>query len=243
MNVQLRMVLGTMMTTLPADQRTLVLDYLPLARRLAIRFRGPGAEYEDLVQVASLALVKAAMRFDPTSGEFGVFANVTIVGELKRHLRDSSWAVRPPRGLQELGLEILKVSAGLAQTSGVVPGPVTLAQAMDIPVAKIREAIRSGMSRRAASLDQPIGSEGLPLSETLNEEGDSLQRIDERLALEQLCEDLTAADRQLLTLRFFDRLTQREIALVLGTTQMVISRRLIAVLASLRVRATRANAA
>ena len=149
------MVPVTLMTLANTDEDQLIRAYLPLARRLATRFRGPGAEYEDLTQVASLALIKAARRFEPGQGEFGVYAHVTILGELKKYLRDQSWSIRPPRALQELGLQIAAESALLEQTHGRAPDDARLAAATGRPIAKIREAALARNSRQSSSLDQP----------------------------------------------------------------------------------------
>lgn len=231
----------TMQATVGEDE--LIATFLPLARRLAARFRGPGAEYEDLTQVASLALVKAARRFEPSRGEFGVYASVTIVGELKRHLRDLSWSVRPPRALQELALDVAVESAGLAQVDGEVPGVARLARSTGRPVTQIREAALARGSRQATSLDQPAYSGARPLAETLEESRSEFDRLDDRLCLAQLCRDLTDQDRQLLSLRFIDGLTQREIGRALGVSQMCVSRRLLSVLATLRGRAAEPDVA
>lgn len=220
-----------------ADEEELIRSFLPLARRLAARFRGPGAEYEDLTQVASLALVKAARRFEPCRGEFGVYASVTITGELKRYLRDLAWSVRPPRALQELGLQVATESDSIAQTDGRVPSPVRLAKATGRAVAEIREATLARNCRRASSLDQP-GFGGSPsLAETLVDTGTEFDQLDDRMRLVQLCSGLTVEDRQLLTLRFFDGLTQREIGKVMGVSQMRVSRRLAYLLVLLRNKA------
>ncbi|MDI1290682.1 MAG: sigma-70 family RNA polymerase sigma factor [bacterium] len=232
----------TVTVLLSADERAeddLIRSFLPLARRLAGRFRGPGAEYEDLAQVASLALVKAARRFEPSRGEFGVYVSVTIVGELKRYLRDLSWSVRPPRVLQELGAQVATEADSICQAEGRPPSHARLAQATGRAVVEIREAAFARNSRRASSLDQPAFAGGRSLAETLPDAASAFDRLDDRMLLTQLCSGLAPEDRQLLTLRFFDGLTQREIGTVLGISQMRVSRRLVQLLGILREKADR----
>ncbi len=231
-------------TTLVRDSEDeLIRDFLPLARRLAARFRGPGAEYEDLTQVASMALVKAAQRYEPGRGEFGVYASVTMVGELKRYLRDLSWSVRPPRVLQELGLQMTAASASISQADGQVPNNTKLAGALGRPVAEIRAAALARSSRQASSLDQPAFLGSRSLAETLADSATDIDRLEDRMCVAQLCSGLTPQDRQLLTLRFVDGLTQREIGSVLGVSQMRVSRRLVYLLVVLRTKAAAPDAA
>ncbi len=241
--VQRRVVLVSVAVLFSAEDAAaedeLIHSFLPLARRLAGRFRGPGAEYEDLTQVASLALVKAARRFEPSRGEFGVYASVTIVGELKRYLRDLSWSVRPPRVLQELGAQVAAEADSICQVEGQVPTQERLAHATGRAVVEIREAALARNGRRASSLDQPPFAGARSLAETLPDAVSAFDRLDDRMCLVQLCSDLAPADRQLLTLRFFDGLTQREIGTVLGISQMRVSRRLVQLLGILRDKADR----
>lgn len=244
LNVVPRRTVPMTTTTLVRDSEDeLIRDFLPLARRLAARFRGPGAEYEDLTQVASMALVKAAQRYEPGRGEFGVYASVTIVGELKRYLRDLSWSVRPPRVLQELGLQMTAESASISQADGQVPNNTKLAGALGRPVAELRAAALARSSRQASSLDQPAFLGARSLAETLADSATDIDRIEDRMCVAQLCSGLTSQDRQLLALRYVDGLTQREIGSVLGVSQMRVSRRLVYLLIVLRAKAAAPNAA
>ncbi len=190
-----------------------------------------------------MALVKAARRFDPSRGEFGVFASVSIIGELKRHLRDLSWSVRPPRAVQELGSEIAYASAEIANDEGHAPAAAKLASVTGRTVVEVREAIRARGCRRASSLDQPGPVGTRTLGDTLVDTGAGFARFEDRLELSQLCEELSAEDIRLLTLRYFDGLTQREIARVIGSNQMSVSRRLAFLLRTLRAKADRQDAA
>ncbi len=222
-----------------------MLDHLDLAEALANRFRGTGAEHRELQQVAYLGLVKAVQRFDPRTGTSLVaFAVPTILGELKRHLRDTSWAVRPPRALQELALEALELAEELAQQRGVVTTR-ELARELRVPERRLEEALRCAEHRRALSLDAPVaagdGAFDAVLSDAIPADTDEIEQAELRLLLASALRDLSEAERRIVELRFAQERTQAEIAAVIGVSQMQVSRLLSRILAVLRARLSAAD--
>lgn len=228
-------------TASPAERRRIEEDvvrtYLPLARRLAGRYVRPGVDADDLTQVANLALIKAIRRFDPERGIFEPFAKATISGELKRYLRDQCWSIRPPRRVQELHSEISRATETLAQGHQRMPGTSALAQAMDADVSEISEALAARSCFAPSSLDHPISPGGLTLGDLLADGTADFDALEDAISLDQICEDLCDTDRELLRLRFFEGKTQREIAALMGVSQMRVSRQLNRLLGALRVRA------
>ncbi len=217
----------------------LIEAHLRLAEHLARRFNNRGVPLEDLVQVASLGLVKAVERFEPERGlEFSTFATPTIVGELKRHFRDKGWAVRVPRRVQELHLRLGAVVSVLSQEHGRSPTIGEIAQAAAVSEEEVLEAIEAGHAYRFTSLDAPTGNddEGA-LSAQLGEEDQGLIDSEHRVTLSPLIAEFPRRERLILHLRFFEGLTQSEIATRLGISQMHVSRLLARSLAQLRARA------
>lgn len=217
--------------------------YLPLARRLAARYVRQGVDADDLTQVANLALVKAIRRFDPDRGPFEPYAAATISGELKRYLRDQCWSIRPPRRVQELHSQIARATEDLAQSDREMPGTEALAQAVDAKVPEISEALAARSCFAPSSLDNPLSPGGSTLGDVLADASADFEALEDAISIGQICEDLSDSDRELLRLRFFEGKTQREIAAHLGVSQMMVSRRLARVLASLRSRAGEAEVA
>ena len=217
--------------------------YLPMARRLASRFTRSGADIDDVFQVASLALVKAIRRFNPERGEFEKYAHATISGELKRHLRDQCWSVRPPRRVQELHAQIATATETLAHCRGAMPSVTDLGNWLDAANSDVQEAIAARTCFRAVSLDQPTGPSGRSMADTLSGGCGDFDAIDDSLALADLLRDLNQTERQMLWLRFVDGCSQREIAEMLGMSQMMVSRRLAVLLTDLRDRAACAEVA
>ncbi len=212
----------------------LVTAHLGLAHQLARRFANRGEAHDDLVQVASLALVRAAERFDPERGiMFSTFAAASIVGELKRHFRDRGWAVRAPRRLQELFLEIGSTVERLSQELGRAPNVPELAAAIDASEADILEALEAGQGYRASSLDAPL-VEGQTMGDSLGGDDDGYTRVEHRSALSKAMESLSARDRTIVNLRFVEGRSQSQIAAQLGVSQMQVSRLLAACLRQLR---------
>ena len=214
----------------------LVAAHLGLAEYLARRFANRGEPLDDLVQVASLGLIKAVDRFDPERGvEFSTYATHTIVGELKRHFRDKGWAIRAPRRMQELYLQLGKVVGTLSQELGHSPTIAELAAEVEVSEEEVLEALEAGQAYRSASLDAPVGNEeGETLGARLGEEDVSLADVESRATLSPLLAQLPPRERLILHLRFFEGLTQSEIATRLNISQMHVSRLLARSVSELR---------
>lgn len=210
--------------------------HLPLVEHCARRFGNRGEPHEDLVQVGTIGLLKAIDRFDLARGvEFSTYATPTIIGEIKRHFRDRGWAIRVPRRLQELRLQISATAAELTQTLGRSPRPRELAEAIGCTVEEILEGLESGNAYATLSLDAPGGEAGDgAMAETLGAEDDHLDRVEMRESLRPLIGLLPERERQILTLRFFRNLTQSQIAAEIGISQMHVSRLLARTIAQLR---------
>ncbi|MFN2609163.1 MAG: RNA polymerase sigma factor SigF [Acidimicrobiales bacterium] len=223
----------------PALRDELITAHIGLAEYLARRFTNRGEPLDDLVQVASLGLLKAVDRFDPDRGlEFSTYATPTIVGELKRHFRDKGWAVRVPRRVQELHLRLASVVSTLSQQLGRSPTIGEIAQAASASEEDVLEAIEAGHAYRFTSLDAPSGSddEGT-LASQLGSEDQALVDSEHRVALSPLIARFPHREQMILHLRFFEGLTQSEIAARLGISQMHVSRLLARSLAQLRASA------
>jgi RNA polymerase sigma-B factor len=217
----------------------LITAHMGLAEYLARRFTNRGEPLDDLVQVASLGLLKAVDRFDPERGlEFSTYATPTIVGELKRHFRDKGWAVRVPRRVQELHLRLGSVVSTLSQELGRSPTIGEIAHAAAVSEEEVLEAIEAGHAYRFTSLDAPAGGdEDASLSSQLGSEDRNLIDSEHRVTLSPLIAQFPARERTILHLRFFEGLTQSEIAGRLGISQMHVSRLLARSLAQLRSQA------
>jgi RNA polymerase sigma-B factor len=214
------------------DER--VHSHLGLARQLARRFANRGETHDDLVQVASLALVRAAERFDPERGVmFSTFAAASIIGELKRHFRDRGWAVRAPRRLQELVLEIGSAVDRLGHELGRAPTVPELAKEIRAAESDVLEALEAAQGYRTTSLDAR-DREGQTMAESLGSEDGGFASVENHSALANAMETLSPRDRRIVQLRFVDGLSQSEIAARLGVSQMQISRLLAANLRRLR---------
>ena len=213
----------------------LIESHLGLVEYLARRFAGRGEPLDDLVQVATIGLVKAVDRFDPDREvEFSTYATPTIVGELKRHFRDKGWAVRVPRRLQELNLRLGPVIGTLSQKLQRSPTVAEIAKAAEASEDEILEALDSAHAYSLISLDAGLSEEGLSYHEQIGGEDESLEALEDRLSVGPLLRNLPARDRQMLHLRFFKGMTQSEIAAELGISQMHVSRLLAKTLATLR---------
>ncbi len=220
----------------PAVRDELVEAHLGLARHLARRFLNRGETYDDLVQVGSMALVKAVDRFDPDHGvAFATFATRTILGELKRHFRDKGWAVRAPRRVQELYVRLGGSISQLSQDLGRSPTIAELAKDVDATEEEVLEALEAGQGYRATSLEAPVsGADEDSLADRLGEEDEGFAGAERRAELSPLLEKLPRRERTILALRFIDGLTQSEIAARIGISQMHVSRLLSRSLAKLR---------
>jgi RNA polymerase sigma-B factor len=219
----------------------LVEEHAPLAQFLAGRFANRGEPRDDLVQVALVGLFKAVERFDPGRGlQFSTFATPTILGELKRHFRDRGWAVRVPRRVQELHLQLGKIVAALGQEEGRSPTPAEVAQRAGVSEEAVLEAMEAGSLYRLVSLDGSVtpDEEGGDLVACLGEEDGEFERIEHRSEIAELLDVLPERERRIVELRFFDSLTQSEIAEHVGVSQMHVSRLLTRSLERLRAEAT-----
>ncbi|HEX2119363.1 MAG TPA: RNA polymerase sigma factor SigF [Acidimicrobiales bacterium] len=217
----------------------LVTAHMGVAEYLARRFTNRGEPLDDLVQVAALGLLKAVDRFDPDRGlEFSTYATPTIVGELKRHFRDKGWAVRVPRRVQELHLRLGSVVSVLSQELGRSPTIGEIAQAAAVSEEEVLEAIEAGHAYRFTSLDAPTGGEDeSALSNQLGMEDQGLIDSEHRVTLSPLIAQFPPRERMILHLRFFEGMTQSEIAGRLGISQMHVSRLLARALSQLRTQA------
>ncbi|SEB35519.1 RNA polymerase sigma-B factor [Paramicrobacterium humi] len=219
-----------------------VVSHLDVAEAIARRFTGGYRDIDDLRQVAFLGLVKAARRFDPDRGDdFVSFAVPTITGELKRHLRDKGWMVRPPRRVQELRLRIAKSSDRLAQQLRRDPLPEDFAASLDVSRSQVREALDAGNSMRPVSLDSPTHDDGDPIGAFLADTGRLFDRADVRAMLAPALKRLAPRERHIVYLRFYREMTQQEISEVVGVTQMQVSRLLTRTLQELRAALSEAS--
>ena len=223
----------------PAARAELTERFLPLARSLARRYEGGGESLDDLTQVASLGLLKAIDRFDPQRAvAFTSYAVPTIVGELKRYLRDYSWSVRVPRTLQELALRTQRESDRFAAEQGHAPTAGQLAQCLGVDVEQILEAREALGARRAATLERPRedADDERPVLE-LGVEEPGFAAADDAATIWQLAAVLSERDREVLRLRFEQDLTQAEIGERMGCSQMHVSRILGVALARMQAQA------
>jgi RNA polymerase sigma-B factor len=225
----------------PRRQRArdaLVEQHLPLVEHLARRFRNRGEPYDDLVQVATIGLIKSVDRFDLERGvEFSTYATPTIVGEIKRHFRDKGWAVRVPRRLQELRLSLASATSELSQRQGRAPTVSELAGHLKISEEEVLEGLESANAYSTLSLDagdSGSGDEPMPVAETLGTEDEGLEGVEYRESLKPMLERLPPREKKILMLRFFKNMTQSEIAAEIGISQMHVSRLLARTLAQLR---------
>lgn len=223
----------------------LVEEHVGLAEYLARRFADRGESFDDLRQVALVGLLKAVERFEPDRGlRFSTFATPTIVGELKRHFRDRGWAVRVPRRVQELHLQLVKVVSTLSQELGRSPTPEEIAKRTGTRVEDVLEAMEAGGVYRLASLDAALANEersSLDLSARLGEDDLEFDGVERREELSALLAHLPPRERRIVFLRFFEGLTQSEIATEIGISQMHVSRLLAKSLETLRAEARTAG--
>ena len=203
----------------------LVERYMPLAIRMARKLFHTSAERDDLIQVASFALVKAIDRYDPGRGTtFVTFAMPTISGELKRFIRDTGWALRVPRSLQERSLELDAAIAQLEPDLGRSPTIAELAKHLGATREEVIEACEVAACRNADSLDEPAGDDSAEPVERLGDEDAGYELVEDRATIAPLLRELRPREREILRLRFGAELTQREIADQLGISQMHVSR-------------------
>jgi RNA polymerase sigma-B factor len=216
----------------------LVDQHIGLVEFLARRFRNRGEPLEDLVQVGTIGLLKAIERFDlEREVEFSTYATPTIVGELKRHFRDKGWAVRVPRRLQELHLELTKVVGALGQELGRAPTVKEIAEAASLREEEVLEGLEIAQAYNFTSLDAPIETDdggSTTFADQLGTDDEHLENLEYRASLAPEMAKLPERERRILYLRFFKGLTQSEIADRLGISQMHVSRLLTRTLMRLR---------
>ena len=214
----------------------LVSELLPLVRHLAGRWSAKVSR-DDLVQAGLLGLTKALDRFDPANGaSFTGYAVPTMLGEMRRHLRDHAWAVRVPRALQEDAMRVTRAIQQLEPKLGRSPTPQEIAHELELDVETVLEAIVAGRAYHSSSLEQPAGngSDELTLGDTVGAEDDELARTEIGVLLTHVRHVLDERERYVLHLRFERDMTQTAIAQRIGVSQMQVSRILRATLAKLR---------
>jgi len=222
-----------------AARRELIESFLPLARMLARRYEGRGESLEDLLQVASLGLVKAIDRYEAHRGlEFSSYAVPTILGELRRYFRDSGWALHVPRDLQERALRVNATVEHLSGELGRSPSPQELADELRLPVEEVLEAIEANAAYGTASLDAPLRSvdhEHNTIAEAFGEVDGRFDLIECRASIGPALKALPSRERAILYLRFVEDRTQSEIAQRIGISQMHVSRLIRSALDRIRV--------
>jgi RNA polymerase sigma-B factor len=208
-----------------AARDELIERHMPLARSLAVQYRHAREPFDDLCQVANLGLVKAVDRYDPDRGiAFTSYAVPTILGELKRHFRDRTWAIHMSRAVQESIARVNKATETLRQQLGRFPTAGEVAEHCGMNVEDVTEALLADNASRMSSLDAPVQREDGDLADLLGREDAALDRVENALWIEQLSAQLTPREREILRLRFVEDLVQREIAERIGISQMHVSR-------------------
>lgn len=218
-------------------REALVHLHLPLVEHCARRFRNRGEPFEDLVQVGTIGLIKSVDRFDPERGvEFSTYATPTIIGEIKRYFRDKGWAIRVPRRLQELRMQIGSATGELTQSLGRSPTPRELAEHIGCTVEEIVEGIESSNAYSTLSLDaSDDNDDGAPtILDALGVDDEGLAHVEIRESIKPLLDRLDPREKKILLLRFFKNMTQSQIAEEIGVSQMHVSRLLNRTLEQLR---------
>jgi RNA polymerase sigma-B factor len=208
---------------------------LPLARALANRYAGRGEPLEDLIQVASIGVMKSIDGFDMSRQvRLSSYATPTVLGELRRHFRDRTWSVRVPRGLQELQMRVARCRDELTRDHGRSPTVQEIADVLDESFEDVLATIESAGARRARSLEEPVGHD-LTLADAIGASDPELERAEMRAVLADAFAVLTPRDREVIRLRFEEDMTQTEIAERVGVSQMQVSRLIRQSLARLRI--------
>jgi RNA polymerase sigma-B factor len=214
----------------PEAREALVRRFLPLARKLAGRYRRGAEPLDDLRQVASLGLLKAIDRYDPAHGTaFSSFAVPTILGELRRHFRDTGWVIHVPRDLQELAVRLGGTAEELHDALSRPPTAAEIAAHLEVTVEQVLEAREAAGAHHATSLDSPAyeaDDAGATLADTLGTEDQGLEAAEASVMVQRLMVRLSERDREILRLRFAEDLTQSEIGARVGISQMHVSRRI-----------------
>jgi RNA polymerase sigma-B factor len=230
-------------TTDPAEKERireqLVNAYHDFVYFLARKFQNRGEPLDDIVQVGYLGLIKAIERFDPDLGyEFTTFATLTVAGEIKRHFRDKGTAIRFPRRLQELHQSVVRVNEQMKNELGREPAVAELAERLGVTPEDVTEAMEIGPAYVPLSLDQPVassdGQDSRSVSEQIGSPDPELDRVEMRDVLDRAMEHLTPRERSIMAMRFYEQMSQSEIARRLGISQMHVSRLQRAALEQLR---------
>jgi RNA polymerase sigma-B factor len=221
-----------------AARDALVHLHLPLVEHCARRFRNRGEPFEDLVQVGTIGLIKSIDRFESDRGvEFSTYATPTIIGEIKRYFREKGWAIKVPRRLQELRMQLTATTAELSQDLGRSPTPRELAERIGCTVEEIIEGMESSNAYATLSLDatdegdEPGGS----MLDALGVEDPDLEHVEVRESIKPMLDQLDPREKRILVLRFFKNMTQTQIAEEIGISQMHVSRLLTRTLDQMRV--------
>ena len=217
----------------------LVKGYESLVHFLARRFQNRGEPLEDIVQVGFLGLIKAIDRFDPDLGnEFTTFATPTILGEIRRYFRDKGWAIRFPRRLQELYQQVVRTNEELKNELNRQPTVAEVAERLGVDQGDVLEAMEMSTALTPISIDATIGGSesegGRQLGETVGTEDPNLDRVEMREVLERAMQHLNERERRIMIMRFFEEMSQSEVAERLGISQMHVSRLQRAALEQLR---------
>lgn len=215
----------------------LVTQYSSIAEHIAQRFAHRGQPKDDLTQVAQLGLINAVDRYDADRGsDFLSFAVPTVMGEVRRYFRDSTWSMRVPRRLKELHLQINTATAELFQRSGHAPRPSELAEYLQITLEEVYEGIEAAGAYQPLSVDLPSGSDSTrALIDRMGGEDPAIDRVDYHESLSPLIAELPDRERRILQLRFVGNLTQSQIAAEVGMSQMHVSRLLAQSIKVLRI--------
>jgi RNA polymerase sigma-B factor len=212
-----------------AIRNELVEQHLYLARILASKYAGKGIDYDDLYQVAAYAILLAVERYDPDrSVQFTSFATPTIIGEIKKYFRDTTWSLKVPRRLKEIAMRIPDVKEELREKTGKIPTVQQLAAEMDVSEEEILEALESSRAYSAYSLDhetdESTEEQSTQFEKYLGDEEEGYSKFEFGGVVEKLMDELSEAEKAIVMKRFFDEMTQREVAESLGVSQMTVSR-------------------
>ena len=214
----------------PVAREALVRRFMPLARRLARRYERSSEPFEDLLQVASLGLLKALDRFDPSRGHpFSSFAVPTILGEMRRYFRDCGWSVHVPRRDQERALKVRDAQEAIANERGRAPTVNQLAEYLELAAEEVIDALQATQAYETLSLDGPRSGDeddGVTYGDTVGREDERYELVELDATLVAALKHIPARERAMLHMRFVEDLTQTEIAARFGISQMQISRML-----------------
>jgi RNA polymerase sigma-B factor len=220
-----------------AAREQVLVELMPLVRALASRYAGRGEPLEDLVQVGAVGLIKAVDRFDVDRGvEFSSYAVPTIVGEIRRHFRDRAWGMHVPRRLKELSVRLSRVLDELTTELGRSPTVAELAKAADVEEEDVIDALDSAQAYSTRSLEAPFDDEGESLGDRLGVEETGYEEVEDGALVSAGLDVLDERERRIVELRFFEEMTQSQIAAELGISQMHVSRLLRRALESMRGR-------